>query len=234
MNKISNELPILSMTKSVSAKNVWGGCHEECHCHDECTDHDDCHCIQSVVRGTATCFWELRRLSHEVFRCLGCRPSESRLSAVFTCLILEDINNMFKEITAIKNQLCFMEHRTIPTENFNPNLTSGKVFVTNSQTAKVRVAVLNNTAAPQTVRVRVLDSSASQHALLNDSLLGVNSGCSSLIIQPLGNASSYEIQVFNLVPGMTVSSVEETSSGSFIDGTKLVATAFIANLGVCP
>jgi len=235
MDDIFKGKTLHSLTEIVSAQGKRGGCHEECHCHDDC-DHDDCHCIQSVVERTATCFEELRGLAREVFRCLGCGHSEGRLLTIFTCLILEDINCVFKEVLEIKEHMCCKHHRTAGMrsldEYISHNVTSGTVFVTNGQTDKVRVAVANNTSAPQTVRVRILNCCINPHTVINEMLLEVNSGCSGLIMQHLLGASSYEIQVFNLAPGMTVSSVEEAKSGSLIDGTKLTATAFIPHLGV--
>jgi hypothetical protein len=192
----------------------------------------------SVVKRTADCFWELRRLAGEIFRCLGCRPTISRLQSVYTCLILEDINSLFNELAAIRDQLSPRHPReaALPVAGggFHPHVTSGTIFVTSGRTAKVRIAVLNNTAAGQTVRVQVLNNSVSPHAVLGDVRLEVASASSGLVGQSIGSAASYEIQVFDLVPGMTVSAVEETVSGSYIDGTKLTATSFTPNLAVGP
>lgn len=246
MSGNSSRLPIIGKTENVSAEGARGSWHEKCHCHeenhchdhchDECHDecHDDCDSMQSVVQRTANCFRELRRLALEVFRCIGCGPSDSRMMTILTCLILEDINSIFKEIVELKNHMCCMSHReatvVAPDEKSCFNVTSGMIFVTNDQSDKVRVAVANNTKASQTVRVRILNCDVNPHAVLNELSLRVDSRCSRIISQSIGGAFGYEIQVFDLVPGMTVSSVEETISGSLIDGTKLAATAFVPNV----
>ncbi|MDU2065797.1 MAG: hypothetical protein E6713_13305 [Sporomusaceae bacterium] len=60
---------------------------------------------------TIHCFWELRQLSHEIFRCIGCSPSERRLLTLFTCLILEDLNTIYKEVAECKRLLCCLTSR---------------------------------------------------------------------------------------------------------------------------
>lgn len=238
MSEIFNKIPILSKTENVSVEDSRSGYHEQYHCHEEFDDNDDCHSIESLVEKTILCFGELKRLALEVFKGLECGPRDKRLITVYTCFILEDISKVFKEVTAIRHLLECKEYRGNNYlrlyENFSQNVTSGTVFVTNNHSDKVRVTVLNNTADPQTVRVRVLDNSENTHTVINDISLEVNSSCSNWITQSIINASSYEIQVFQLVPGMTVSSVEEANSGSFIDGTKLTATKFTPYLGVNP
>jgi hypothetical protein len=238
VDQIEQDTAILSKTENVSAEAVRDGCHQECNCHDECDMHDDCQGFASDIDKTVRCFWELRRLAHEVCRCLRGAPSEKRLLTIYTCLILEDINSVCKEVMECKKLLCCKEKRdadlTLSNEIFHPNVTSGTVFITKGQTEKIRVVVLNHAAMPKNVRVKVLDNSVNPNAVLDDVFLEVGSFCSSFISQTLGSAASYEIQVFDLVPGMTVSAVEEENSGRFVDGTALSATAFMPYLGVCP
>lgn len=237
MDQIEQDTPILSKTENISVEAVRGGFHQECHCHDACDMHDDCQGWGSDIDKTVHCFWELRRLAHEVCRCLRGAPSEKRLLTIFTCLILEDINSVCKEVMECKKLICCKEKRdadvTLANESFHPNVTSGTVFITKGQTEKIRVSVVNHAAVPKTVRVKVLDNSVNPNAVLEDVSLEVGSFCSSFISQTLGSAASYEIQVFDLVPGMTVSAVEEANSGGFVDGTALSAKVFIPYLGVC-
>lgn len=133
--------------------------------------------------------------------------------------IKEDIGCMGKQLEIIRR--------------FCPNVTSGSVIVEDTQATQVVVAVKNTTPTAQTVRVRVLRDDVCPARELADKCLMVSGCCSNAITVCLDEASVYEIEVFGLVPGMTVSSIELDKCKRRIKCSRLTASQFVCLTEKC-
>lgn len=207
------------------------------HSNWQCADNSPgkCQGTGKNIDQTIQCYWALRHFAREVCHCLHGGASERRLLTIYTCLILDDLNNLCREIRECKHLIvCGREPRSEPFaagETFQPDLTSGTIFITHSQTQKIYISIANHTLALHTVRVKVLDNSAAACTVLQDILLDVESLSSGFVSQNLDRATSYEIQVFHLTPGMSVAAVETDTAGDFVEGSALPVTTFVPYFG---
>jgi len=133
----------------------------------------------------------------------------------------------------IKREICWLEKHLEKGKGFCPNVTSGSVIVEDPNAAQVLVAVKNTTDTTHTVRVRVVRDDICPARELADKCLMVSGCCSNALTVFFGDASAYEIEVFGLVPGMTVSSVELDSCKRRVKCSRLTASQFICREGKC-
>ena len=150
-------------------------------------------------------------------------------------LINNSVNNPVFGLNEIKNEIRLIENQMLNISSFCPNVTSGSIFVEASATRlQVIVAVKNRNTTNQTVRVRVLRDDVCPANVLANELLLVSGCCKNEITAPIDRATEYEIEVFGLVPGMSVSSVELNAGGNPVSGTRLTNTQFFCFTGNCP
>jgi hypothetical protein len=112
-------------------------------------------------------------------------------------------------------------------KGFCSNVTSGSIIVEDQHSTQVLVSVKNSTAITQTIRVRVLRDDLCPAMVLAEKSLMVSGYCSNAITVPFNNASAYEIEVYGLAPGMTVSSVELDICRRLIKCSRLTASQFV-------
>lgn len=136
------------------------------------------------------------------------------------CEITKEVRNIEKEISNITR--------------FCPNVTSGSVIVEDPQTTQVLVAVKNRNLLARTVRIKVLRDDICPATVLINTCLLVSGCCSNAITVPLNCAVSYQIEVFDLVPGMTVSSIELDVCKRRVKCSRLTSSQFFCLSGSCP
>lgn len=142
------------------------------------------------------------------------------------CHIRQAVDTPAGGLEGIKREINWIGEHLPEMKGFCPNVTSGSVIVEDCST-QVLVAVKNTTTHTQTVRVRVLRDDLCPAVVLIDKCLMVSGCCSNAVTVPFDNASAYEIEVFGLVPGMTVSSVELDVCKRLIKCSRLTAAQFI-------
>jgi archaellum component FlaC len=157
------------------------------------------------------------------------------------CEVKDDVSRIKKSIDIpagyieeIKREINLIGKHMPDFKCFCPNVTSGSVIVEDQQATQVLVAVKNTTVIAQTVRVRVLRDDVCPAVVLADKCLLVSGCCSNAITVHFDNASAYQIEVFGLVPGMTVSSIELDICKRLIKCSRLTAAQFVCLEEKCP
>lgn len=150
------------------------------------------------------------------------------------CRIRQSVDIPAGDFEEIKREINWIGKHMPAGKGFCPDVTSGSIIVEDQCSTQVLVAVKNTTATTQTVRVRVLRDDVCPAAVLAEKCLMVSGCCSNAVTVPIGNASAYEIEVFGLVPGMTVSSIELDKCKRLIKCSRLTAAQFICLVEKCP
>lgn len=118
------------------------------------------------------------------------------------------INSPSHGLSEIKKELRSIEKELSARSQHCPNVTSGSVIIEDPCTTQLLVAVKNPNLLAHTVRIKVLRDDICPATALSDTCLLVSGRCSNAITVPLSCMVSYEIEVYGLMPGMSVSSIE--------------------------
>ena len=108
----------------------------------------------------------------------------------------------------IKKEIRFIEEELSSRSQHCPNVTSGSVIIEDPCTTQLLIAVKNPNLLAHTVKIKVLRDDNCPATVLSDTCLLVSGRCSNAITVPLSCMVSYEIEIYGLMPGMSVSSIE--------------------------
>ncbi len=185
-----------------------------------CLLSNDIQRIENLLKERSSNFWKLKKEIHFI---------KNEIS-----LINKSIHSPTTGLGEIKEEIRLIEKQVSECKGFCSNVTSGSVIIEDPQSSHVIVIVKNKNVMARTVKVRVLRDDVCPAAVLADKCLMVSGCCSNAITVSLDCASSYEIEVFDLVPGMTVSSIELDRCNRRIKCSRLVPSQFICLVGNCP